>query len=291
MPLAASPLARRLAKDNRLDLTAIQGSGPNGRIVKRDVEKALKSPTAPTITGEKMGEKNAFPDPRLFYEKGSYDEIPLTAMKRSIAKRLAQSMQMIPHYYVSMKYDMRDLLAMRIAANQALKQKNQNIKLTLNDFLIRCAALALMDVPDVNVSFADDCLLRHHHADIGVAVALTGGGLITPIITQADKKSVVQIAEEIRQLARLAQAKKLKPQQYEGGSFSLSNLGMFGVSHFTAVINPPQAAILAIGGVDQQQQMEATLSCDHRAINGAVAAQFLKAFGGIIEAPHWLWMR
>lgn len=287
MRFAASPLARRLAKEHRLDLAGIQGSGPDGRIVRRDIEAAIKTPK---IT-QQTGAPSASYDPRLFYDKDSYDEIKLTPMQRAIAKRLTQSMQLIPHYYVSMTYDASALIEMRGAAKRLCEARKSQLIPTINDFLVRAAALALMDVPLVNVSFADDRLLRHHHADIGVAIALDHGGLITPIVRRAEQKSILQIAQDIRQLAELARAKKLKPNQYEGGSFSVSNLGMFGVAHFTAIINPPQAAILAIGGIDEEEKITTTLSCDHRAINGAIAAQFLAVLGEIIEAPHWLWLR
>ena len=284
----ASPLARKMAQDNKIDLSAISGTGPDGRIIKRDIEKARTQPQAPTSS----------PDPRLFYQKDDYAELPLTAMNRSIAKRLTQAKQEIPHFYLTMALPLDELLAMRRKANSALKDKKE-AKLSVNDFIVRAAALALMEAPEVNVSFADEVILQHKHADIGVAVALPDGGLMTPIIPHAETLSLRQISSKIKELAELAAARRLKPSQYEGGSFSVSNLGMFGIEAFTAIINPPQAAILAVGAakthlarvdgnIIERTEMRVTLSCDHRAINGAVGAQFLRALKDYVIYPYLL---
>lgn len=312
--LIASPLARFLARDAGLDLAQIAGSGPNGRIIKRDIEAALQNPsavkapqTAATATsaaapvGEGAPHAGIMPplaDARAYYDQTQYDELPLDGMRAAIATRLTQSMQQLPHFYLTRALPMDALMAYRASINEALADMGgaeTREKVSLNDLLVRACGLALMDVPEVNVSFAGDAILQHHHADIGVAVALPEG-LITPIVTKCDEKSIRAIASEIKDLAARAAEKRLKPAEYEGGSFSVSNLGMFGIDQFTAVINPPQAAILAVGGVSsnwqkihgemvEQKQMRVTLSCDHRAIDGAVGAQFLAALADYVENP------
>ena len=309
--IIASPLARHLAQQNQIDLAQIKGSGPNGRIIKRDVEAmrdgtvkpqapraASAAPIAPQAAPH-AGIMPALPDARAYYQPNQYDELPLDMMRGAIATRLSQSMQQLPHFYLTRSLHIDALLDYRARINTALAdQPNENgkpEKISLNDLIVRACALALMDVPEVNVSFAGDAILRHHHADIGVAVALPEG-LITPIVTKCDDKSIRAISAEIKDLAARAAEKRLKPSEYEGGSFSVSNLGMFGIDQFTAVINPPQAAILAVGGpVKSLQlvgdapveitQMRVTLSCDHRAIDGAVGAQFLTVLADYIEKP------
>lgn len=309
--IIASPLARHLAQQNQIDLAQIKGSGPNGRIIKRDVEAmrdgtvkpqapraASAAPIAPQAAPH-AGIMPALPDARAYYQPDQYDELPLDMMRGAIATRLSQSMQQLPHFYLTRSLHIDALLDYRARINTALAdQPNENgkpEKISLNDLIVRACALALMDVPEVNVSFAGDAILRHHHADIGVAVALPEG-LITPIVTKCDDKSIRAISAEIKDLAARAAEKRLKPSEYEGGSFSVSNLGMFGIDQFTAVINPPQAAILAVGGpVKSLQlvgdapveitQMRVTLSCDHRAIDGAVGAQFLTVLADYIEKP------
>ena len=309
--IIASPLARHLAQQNQIDLAQIKGSGPNGRIIKRDVEAmrdgtvkpqapraASAAPIAPQAAPH-AGIMPALPDARAYYQPDQYDELPLDMMRGAIATRLSQSMQQLPHFYLTRSLHIDALLDYRARINTALAdQPNGNgkpEKISLNDLIVRACALALMDVPEVNVSFAGDAILRHHHADIGVAVALPEG-LITPIVTKCDDKSIRAISAEIKDLAARAAEKRLKPSEYEGGSFSVSNLGMFGIDQFTAVINPPQAAILAVGGpVKSLQlvgdapveitQMRVTLSCDHRAIDGAVGAQFLTVLADYIEKP------
>jgi pyruvate dehydrogenase E2 component (dihydrolipoamide acetyltransferase) len=309
--IIASPLARHLAQQNQIDLAQIKGSGPNGRIIKRDVEAmrdgtvkpqapraASAAPIAPQAAPH-AGIMPALPDARAYYQPDQYDELPLDMMRGAIATRLSQSMQQLPHFYLTRSLHIDALLDYRARINTALAdQPDENgkpEKISLNDLIVRACALALMDVPEVNVSFAGDAILRHHHADIGVAVALPEG-LITPIVTKCDDKSIRAISAEIKDLAARAAEKRLKPSEYEGGSFSVSNLGMFGIDQFTAVINPPQAAILAVGGpVKSLQlvgdapveitQMRVTLSCDHRAIDGAVGAQFLSVLADYIEKP------
>lgn len=287
----ATPLARRIAKDKGIDLETVQGSGPRGRIIKADLE-GTKSGSKPASAGTTAASSGPAIDPRAFYEEGSYDEVPLDNMRKTIARRLTQAMQEIPHFYLSIDCELDELLKVRKVLNE---QAKEGVKLSVNDFLIRAAALALAKVPDANVSFAGNALLKHKHSDIGIAVAIEGG-LITPIIRQAETKGLAEISGEAKSLAERARNKKLKPQEFEGGSFSISNLGMFGIDNFTAVINPPQAAIIAVGrGVERAvvkggklevaTMMTVTMSCDHRAIDGALGATFLQAFKAYVEYP------
>ncbi|MEQ8745301.1 pyruvate dehydrogenase complex dihydrolipoamide acetyltransferase [Pyruvatibacter sp.] len=295
----ASPLARRIAADKGIDLASLDGSGPHGRIVKADVESASsgKKPAGDTApkkaSSSSGGPVGSLPDPRLYYDEGTYEEVPLDGMRKSIAKRLTQSKQEIPHYYLTIDCNLDEVLRVRKQLNTA--GEADGIKISVNDFIIRASALALMRVPDCNVSYAGDALLKHKHADIGVAVALDGG-LITPIVKAADTKGLAQISAEVKDLAARAKDKKLKPSDYEGGSFSISNLGMFGIRNFTAVINPPQSAIMAVGAGEERPvvkngslasatMMTVTLSCDHRAIDGALGAKLLQAFKVFIEDP------
>ncbi len=301
--IIASPLARKIASEKNLDLSQIQGTGPNGRIILRDVEGIKHSAPQANVaaaTSPAMAPSAArLPDPRLYATEGRYDEIPLSPMQTSIAQRLVQSKQEMPHFYLTRRIGIDSLMDLRAKTNKALADRGE--KLSLNDFLIRAVALALIDQPEVNVSFADTAILRHHHADIGVAVALPDG-LITPIIQEAETKSVQEISKSVKELAARAAEKRLKPAEYEGGSFSVSNLGMFGIDQFTAVINPPQAAILAIGGATERlsrddsgnltsmTEIAVTLSCDHRAINGATGAQFLQILAEYCADPYLLMM-
>ena len=305
----ASPLARHMADEAGLDLLHITPSGPNGRIIKRDIEAAQKAggaikAAAPTPSKREGGALHdgimpALADARAYYRPDQYDELPLDMMRGAIATRLTQSMQQVPHFYLTRTLCIDALMAHRARLNAALAERpladGKVEKISLNDLLVRACALALIDVPEVNVSFAGDAILRHHHADIGVAVALPDG-LITPIVSKCDEKPIRAISAEIKDLAARAAEKRLKPSEYEGGSFSVSNLGMFGIDQFTAVINPPQAAILAIGGpvkklimADgaplEQTDMRVTLSCDHRAIDGAIGAQFLATLADYVEKP------
>ena len=307
----ASPLARHMADEAGLDLQKVIPSGPHGRIIKRDIEAAQKAggaamaAAAPPVDQKAEGSvlhsgiMPALADARAYYQPDQYDELPLDMMRGAIATRLTQSMQQVPHFYLTRTLSIDALMAHRARLNAALAERpaedGKPEKISLNDLLVRACALALIDVPEVNVSFAGDAILRHHHADIGVAVALPDG-LITPIVTKCDEKPIRAISAEIKDLAARAAEKRLKPTEYEGGSFSVSNLGMFGIDQFTAVINPPQAAILAIGGpvkklimADgapvEQTDMRVTLSCDHRAIDGAIGAQFLATLADYVEKP------
>ena len=311
----ASPLARHMAEQAGLNLLEITPSGPNGRVIKRDIEAAQKaggtthkaaapssqpsSQSSPNGAALHSGIMPTLPDARAYYRPDQYDELPLDMMRGAIATRLTQSMQQIPHFYLTRTLNIDALMAHRARINAALAERpladGKVEKISLNDLIVRACALALIDVPEVNVSFAGDAILRHHHADIGVAVALPDG-LITPIVSQCDEKPVRAISTEIKDLAARAAEKRLKPSEYEGGSFSVSNLGMFGIDQFTAVINPPQAAILAVGGPVKNwlmrdgapvshTEMRVTLSCDHRAIDGAIGAQFLATLTDYVEKP------
>ena len=274
----ASPLARRIAADKGLDLSQIQGSGPHGRIIKADVESGH---TAPASSASADGDSTL---------------IPITATRKVIASRLQESMQTAPHFYINMDIALDALLDARKAVNQG---QDDGAKITVNDMLIKCAAAALMRIPEVNTSWEitgeGEAIRQWHHADIAVAVAAESG-LVTPIVWQADQKSLTKISAEMRELIAKAQDGKLKLNEFSGGSFTISNLGMFGVSSFTAVINPPHGAILAIGAGREMAvakngeltvatMMTATLSCDHRVIDGAVGAKWMAAFKEIVETP------
>jgi pyruvate dehydrogenase E2 component (dihydrolipoamide acetyltransferase) len=301
----ASPLARRVAAQGGVELTVIQGSGPHGRIVKADVEAAAKggaqrAPAAkPMPVAPRPSEAPApssIPDARLYFPKDSYEEVPHDSMRKTIAKRLTASKRDIPHYYITVDCTIDTLLDVRKQMNEKAPTEGAGIyKLSVNDFIVKAAALALIRVPGVNCSWTDTALLKHKHADVGVAVALEFG-LITPIVFQAETKSLAAISREVKELAVRAKAKKLKPAEFEGGTFAISNLGMFGVRDFTAVINPPQAAILAVGAGEQRavvkkgalaiaNVMTVQMSCDHRVIDGALGATWLEAFKGYIEDP------
>lgn len=294
MRVFSSPLARRIAIQEGVDIATVSGTGPRGRVVKKDVEAALKGEVtkAPAaLLALPRGQQPAI-DPRVYFEEGSYDEVPLDKMRMAIARRLTQSKQEIPHYYISVDCELDALLQTRKDLNA---HADEGVKISVNDFVVRAAALALKKVPDVNVSYAGNAVLKHHHADIGIAVAIEGG-LITPIIAKADEKGLAAISAAAKDLAQRARDRKLKPSEFEGGGFSISNLGMFGVKNFTAVINPPQSAILAVGAgepravikdgqVTAATVMTVTLSCDHRVIDGALGAQFLQVFKRHIELP------
>jgi pyruvate dehydrogenase E2 component (dihydrolipoamide acetyltransferase) len=302
--IIASPLARRLAARSGLDLSPLKGSGPRGRIVKADIEAAEKSrPVARPITpgrAESAGSGPALsgiaplPDARIFFKPGDYEEIPHDLVRRAIARRLSSAKTFIPHYYLTVDCRIDEVAALRGRLN-GRAPKDSVYKLSVNDFLVKAAALALLRVPDVNASWTDSAILRHTHADIGVAVALDFG-LITPIVFHAEDKGLIAISNEVKSLAERARAKKLKPSEYEGGSFAISNLGMYGIKQFTAVINPPHAAILAVGAGEQRAivrdgkieaatMMTVTMSCDHRVIDGATGARFLEAFKQFVEEP------
>jgi pyruvate dehydrogenase E2 component (dihydrolipoamide acetyltransferase) len=298
-----TPLARRLAAEAGIDLSRVRGSGPHGRIVARDVETPRPpSPAAHPAAATPAGAAPASPSAeqvKALYEPASYEEVMLDGMRRTIAARLLQAKQTIPHFYVSADVEIDRLKALREEVNAAAPKDRDGaplFKLSLNDFIIRALALALQRVPAANAVWAGDRILRFRHADIGVAVALEGG-LITPIVRGADTKSVSAISAEMKDLAARARAKKLKPHEYEGGSAAVSNLGMYGVREFAAIINPPHATILAVGAARRQavekadgsvgfaSMLTATLSCDHRVVDGALGAELLAAFKGYIEQP------
>jgi pyruvate dehydrogenase E2 component (dihydrolipoamide acetyltransferase) len=291
-----TPLARRLAGESGIDLTRLTGSGPHGRIVARDVESALARGAVPSrLAGDGPSAEQIM----ALYRDTPFEEVPLDAMRRTIATRLVHAKQAIPHFYLTADLDIGRLLALREEANAAPPQDrdgNPGLKLSVNDLIIKAWAAALQRVPTANAVWAADRILRFQHSDIGVAVAIEGG-LITPVIRQAERKTLSAISAEMRELAERARAKHLKPHEYQGGASAISNLGMYGVREFAAIINPPQATILAVGAVRRQAVergdggvafasiMTVTLSCDHRVVDGALGAQLLAAFRGFIEQP------
>lgn len=286
--LRASPLARRLAAQRGVDLSRLQGSGPGGRIVKIDVERAQAAAPAPALASAPVA---AAPVAAPAGSGASaFTEVPHSSMRRTIARRLAESKSTIPHFYLTVECRMERLLALRTEINASAHRK-----ISVNDFIVRAVAVALREVPQANVGWTDTAMRQYAQADVAVAVS-TDTGLITPIVRAADRKTLSQISAEIADLAARARAGQLRPEEYQGGSFSVSNLGMHGVGAFSAIINPPQAAILAVGASQQKPVVEngelqvgmvmaCTLSVDHRAIDGALAAQWLAAFQRAIEAP------
>ncbi|MGA7675902.1 MAG: pyruvate dehydrogenase complex dihydrolipoamide acetyltransferase [Rhizomicrobium sp.] len=302
--LFASPLARRIAQQKGIDLAAVAGSGPRGRIVKSDLEgakpSAAKPVTAPVAAPQPSADGGIVgiappPDARLFYGKDDYVEIPHDLMRKVIAKRLSSAAASIPHFYLTVDCRIDELMSARARLNESSPKGESAYKLSVNDFIVKAVALALKHVPEVNASWTETAILRHKHADVGVAVALDFG-LITPIVFRAEEKGLVEISGEVKSLAERARAKKLKPQEYEGGSFAISNLGMFGIKNFTAVINPPHAGILAVGAgepravviggkLEVATVMTVTMSCDHRVIDGATGARFLQAVKQYVEEP------
>ena len=288
-----TPLARRLAGERGIDLSRVSGSGPHGRIVARDVESAAPQ-AAPAGAGG--------PGPaqvKALYDGVAYEEVPLDSMRRTIAMRLVEAKQTIPHFYLTADLDAGRLIAMREEANAAAPKSKDGqpaFKLSLNDFIIKAWAAALQRIPAANAVWAGDRILRFRSSDIGVAVALEGG-LITPVLRNAEMKSLTAISAEMRDLAERARLKKLKPSEYQGGASAISNLGMYGVREFSAIINPPHATILAVGATRRApveegdgsvkfiSQMTVTLSCDHRVVDGALGAELLAAFKDFIEKP------
>jgi pyruvate dehydrogenase E2 component (dihydrolipoamide acetyltransferase) len=286
----ASPLARRMAVHAGLDLAAIRGSGPQGRIVKTDIERSLAHPGAAQPLPSAAAPVFAKPQMLALAGNPPYSEKPHSAMRRVIARRLTESKQTVPHFYETIDCEIDDLLKIRTTLNA-----KSETKISINDFVIRAAALALRQVPAANASWSDDAILLWQRVDISVAVALDDG-LITPIVKGADQKGLAQIAAEAKDLAERARAGKLKLEEFQGGTFSISNLGMYGIREFAAVINPPQGCILAVGAGEKRPVvkdgqlavatvMTCTLSCDHRVVDGAVGAQFLAAFKKLIEDP------
>jgi pyruvate dehydrogenase E2 component (dihydrolipoamide acetyltransferase) len=299
----SSPLARRLAKEAGIELGRISGSGPHGRVVARDVEEArsgkgLKAPAAAPAGGPALAPSMSDKQILSLFEPGSYELVPHDGMRRTIAQRLTASVQTVPHFYLTMDCDIGKLLEAREEINAAApkdKEKKPTYKLSVNDFVIKAMAIALQRIPDANVSWTEGGMLKHKHSDIGVAVAMPGG-LITPIIRKAETKSLSTISAEMKDFAARARARKLKPEEYQGGTTAVSNLGMYGIKHFTAVINPPHATILAVGVSEQRpvvrdgkieaaHMMSVTLSCDHRAVDGALGAELIGAFKTLIENP------
>jgi pyruvate dehydrogenase E2 component (dihydrolipoamide acetyltransferase) len=299
--LFASPLARRVAKQKGVDIAALLGSGPHGRIVLKDVETA-KPGAAPAPAAKPAAAAIALPPTdeqvlKLFAE-GSYDLVPHDGMRKVIARRLTESKQTIPHFYVSVDVTIDHLLELRERLNlQAPKDKDGKHlwKISVNDFIIKAMAMALIRVPDANVSWTETAMVKHKHADIGVAVSIPGG-LITPVVRKADTKGLAKISEEMKDYAARARNRKLKPDEYTGGSAAISNMGMMNVKNFAAIVNPPHASILAIGSAERrpvvrgheikiEQQMTITLSTDHRCIDGALGAEFIGAIKAYLEEP------
>lgn len=291
--VSVTPLARRLAAESGIDLSRVKGSGPHGRIVANDVESAIgQSRGGQIAAGMKLSEVKAL------YAGTEHTEIPLDGMRKTIAARLTQSKQTVPHFYLTADVMLDALLAVRNDINAAAPAKNgePSYRISINDFIIKALALALMRVPAANAVWAEDRILRFAQADVGVAVALEDG-LLTPVIRNADTKSLSVISNEMRDLAARARDRKLKPAEYQGGVSAVSNLGMHGVREFAAIINPPQSTILAVGearraaaeaadgSVVFRSQMSVTLSCDHRVVDGAVGAELLKALRGYLENP------
>ncbi|WEX07159.1 pyruvate dehydrogenase complex dihydrolipoamide acetyltransferase [Chelativorans sp. AA-79] len=300
----ASPLARRIAKDAGLDLAAVSGSGPHGRVVKADVETAIekgapsaRAPEAPAPAPKPMSDEAVL---KLF-EEGSYELVPHDGMRKTIARRLVEAKSTIPHFYLTLDCEIDALLALRKQLNDAAPVvktedgEKPGYKLSVNDMIIKAMALALKAVPEANVSWTESAMVKHKHADVGVAVSIPGG-LITPIVRRADEKTLSVISNEMKDLAGRARNRKLKPEEYQGGTTAVSNLGMFGIKDFAAVINPPHATILAVGTGEERAVvkngeikaatiMSVTLSTDHRAVDGALGAELLVAFQKLIENP------
>jgi pyruvate dehydrogenase E2 component (dihydrolipoamide acetyltransferase) len=293
----ASPLARRLAKDAGIDLARIPGSGPHGRIIARDVE-AAKSGKGPAAVRALPIQAPSDEKIMALFEPGSFELVPHDNMRKIIARRLVEAKLTIPHFYLTLDCNVGKLLAAREEINAAAPKDKDGVpshKLSVNDFVIKALALALQRVPDANVAWTEGAMLKHRNSDVGVAVAIPGG-LITPIVRKAETKSLSVISTEMKDFAARARARKLAPHEYQGGSSSVSNLGMFGIKDFTAVINPPQSTILAVGASEERAVarngkieaawiMSVTLSCDHRAVDGALGAQLIGAFKTLIENP------
>jgi pyruvate dehydrogenase E2 component (dihydrolipoamide acetyltransferase) len=295
--LFASPLARRLAKDAGIDLAQVKGSGPHGRIIQRDLEGVKSGATTgrPGVVGQAP---EAAPAMVVSLEQqgiapGSYDLVPLDSMKKTIARRMTASFRDVPHFPLTIDLEIDALLSARAKLNALLER--EGVKASVNDLVIKAAAIALIRAPDANASYTPQGIARHHHADIAVAVAVDGG-LITPIVRQAEAKGVGQIAREMKDLAERARARKLRPEEFQGGTFSISNLGMYGIRSFASIINEPHGAILSVGAGEKRPVvhggelavatvMSVTLTCDHRVVDGAIGARFLSAFKALVEDP------
>ena len=313
--IAASPLARRLARQRGIDLAKLRGSGPKGRIVKRDIPPAGEARIPKHAEVLEAVEAMPEPERRLtlsrpapaggltdkqvlaLYEPGSYELVPHDTMRRVIAERLTLAKQTIPHFYLGIDCELDAVLAARTRLNGMAPQDGpRSFKLSVNDFIIKALAMALQKVPRANASWTEQGLLLHRGSDIAVAVALPGGGLFTPVVRNAELKSLSEISNEMKDLAGRARSKRLAPHEYQGGTTTISNLGMYGIDRFDAVINPPQASILAVGRAEKRPvikdeavkiatMMSATLSVDHRVIDGALGAELLAAFKAFIEDP------
>jgi len=293
----ASPLARRLAAEGKIDLSAVKGTGPHGRIVKRDLEgvpsgstKSAATSTAPAPAGEPRKVQSLA---QMGIPDGSYDLVPLDGMRKAIARRLTDSFRDVPHFPLTIDCRIDGLLAARARVNALLEK--DGVKVSVNDFVIKASAMALKAVPEANASYSPEGIALHHHADVAMAVAIDGG-LITPIIRKAETKTLSQIATESKDLAKRARDRKLKPEEFQGGTFSVSNLGMFGIKAFASIINEPQGAIMSVGAGEQRPVvvngqlavatvMTVTLTCDHRVVDGAIGAKFLQVFKAMIEDP------
>nr|WP_295886797.1 pyruvate dehydrogenase complex dihydrolipoamide acetyltransferase [uncultured Devosia sp.] len=303
----ASPLARRLAKDAGIDVSAISGSGPKGRVVKSDVEaaKSGKAPLKAAASAPAAGAGAAAPTGGMtkaqvlaLYPEGSYELVPNDGMRKVVAARLTESKQTVPHFYLTLDCKIDALLAAREQINASApkgKDGKPGYKLSVNDFVMKAWAVALQRVPTANATWAGDSILYHKRSDVAVAVSVPGG-LFTPVVKSCDTKTLREISEEVKDLATRARGKKLAPHEYQGGASSVSNLGMFGIKHFSAVINPPHGTILAVGAGEERVYAEGgqvkianfmtvTLSCDHRAVDGALGAEVLGVFKGLIENP------
>jgi pyruvate dehydrogenase E2 component (dihydrolipoamide acetyltransferase) len=289
----ASPLARLLAEEKKIDISQVKGSGPNGIISKEDVANYKAPSAAPAAAAPAAAAPAAYAPQGV--SGAAYTDIPTTSMRKIIASRLSESKQQVPHYYLTVEINMDKTNKLREVLNKSAEGK---YKLSVNDFVVKASALALKEVPEVNAAWQGDFIRQYNNADICVAVA-TPTGLITPIVTAAETKGLSTISSQVKDLAKRARDGKLAPAEYQGGSFTISNLGMYGVSNFTAIINPPQSCILAVGGAQQKvvadettesgfavrDTMEVTLSADHRVVDGAVGATWLKAFKGYMENP------
>ena len=292
--LFASPLARRLAAQAGLDLASIKGTGPRGRIVRRDVEAAGKGGAAAPAAAPTGAEPRKVQSlAQMGIPDGSYDLVPLDGMRKAIARRLTDSFRDVPHFPLTIDCEIDGLLASRARVNAMLEK--DGIKVSVNDFIIKASAMALKAVPEANASYSPEGIAMHHNADVAMAVAIDGG-LITPIIRKAETKTLREIATESKDLAKRARDRKLKPEEFQGGTFSVSNLGMFGIKAFASIINEPQGAIMSVGAGEQRPVvkngqlavatvMTVTLTCDHRVVDGAVGAKFLQVFKAMIEDP------
>ncbi len=293
--IMASPLAKRLATQLGVDLATVKGSGPHGRIIRRDVEGLKGSAAARPSAGPAAAEapRQVKSLEQMGIAPGSYDLVPLDGMKKTVARRMTDSFRDVPHFPLTIDLEIDRLLAGRAAINALLEA--DGLKVSVNDLVIKAAATALKRVPAANASYSPEGIALHHHADIAVAVAVEGG-LITPIVRAAETKGVAQIAREMKDLAQRARDRKLKPEEYQGGTFSISNLGMFGIKSFASILNQPQGAILSVGAGEKRPVargdtlavatvMTVTLTCDHRVVDGAIGARFLQAFKAMIEDP------